>query len=528
MSRRERIWLVNLALLLVMVTTIPYLIGVASESQDWVFSGHLIGVEDGHSYLAKMLRGNVGDWLFRTPYSLIEQRGVAVFIPYLVLGKLFPGRAQHDQLVVAFHLLRSIGVVVAVYGTYRFAAHFVEDHGSRRWVTVMGTVGGGLGWLLLLGDWGLIWPEVPLVFLSPETFGFLGLFGVPHLALSRGLFMLTLAGYLEALEGARSWRPAALFLLLTALVHPLTGLIGIAVIAAHQWALLGSASAKGQWEAWRGGAAMTLGVLAPAAPYLLYLVVRSQADPFLQGWAMQNRIASPHLGYYILAYGLLLPMAAFGARALIHEGRRDGLLPVAWVVLLPALIYAPVTVQRRLAEGGWVALATLAAYGVLQVNLRPWRRGLRTTMLALALPGSLILLLGAARLARAPARPAFLPGELVDSYRWIAEQAAVDAVVMASAETGNSLPAWAPVRVPVGHGPESVPYDSALSSVKDYYGARSEAERGEIINELGVDFVFFGPDERKLADEPFDPGERLERVSTQGEFTIYRVRGAGP
>lgn len=523
MSREERTWIVAFAFLLVLVTTAPFLLGVASQDDQWVFSGHLIGVEDGHSYIAKMLRGSVGDWLFRTPYSLTEQAGVAVFIPYLAMGKLFAGRAQHDQMVLAFHLLRSIGVVVAVYGTYRFATQFVADETSRRWVTVIGTAGGGLGWLLLLGDWGLAWPEVPLVFLSPETFGFLGLFGVPHLALARGLFLLALAAYLEAVRGVRSWRPAALLLLLAALVHPLTAVVACTVIAAHQWALLGAASAKGHWQSWRKGAVLALGVVAPAGPYLLYLAARSQIDPFLQGWAAQNRIAAPHLGYYVLAYGLLLPLAAVGARSLIREGSREGLLPVAWVLILPVLVYAPVTVQRRLAEGGWIALASLAACGALQVNLPRWRRGLRTVILALALPGTLILLLGAARVARAPARPAFLPIDLVDSYRWLADETEVDAVVMASPQTGNSLPAWAPVRVPVGHGPESVPYEAALASVEAFYGSGPEIDRGELIAELGVDYVFFGPDEMEFADARFAPGDNLERVSSWGNVTLYRV-----
>lgn len=527
MTREERTWAVAFAVLMVLVTTIPYLLGVAAQGQEWVFSGHLIGVEDGHSYIAKMLRGGVGDWLFRTPYTLTEQDGVAVFLPYLALGKLFGGRAQHEQLVLAFHLLRSIGVVVAVYGTYRFSAQFMDNHSGRRWVTVIGTAGGGLGWLLLLGNWGLAWPEVPLVFISPETFGFLGLFGVPHLALARGLFLLALAGYLEALNAGSFWPPAGL-LLLTALVHPLTAGIAFAVVAAHQWALLGAASSGGEWRSWQGGALKAVGVLLPTAPYFLYLAARSQADPFLQGWAAQNRIASPHLGYYVLAYGLLLPMAAVGARALIREGRREGLLPVAWVLILPALIYAPVTVQRRLAEGGWIALASLAAWGVLQVNLPRWRRGLRTAMLALALPGSLILLLGAARVARDPGRPAFLPREQVGSYRWLAENAPVDAVVMASVQTGNSLPAWAPVRVPVGHGPESVPYESALASVKAFYGAQSEEERSEIITELGVDFVYFGPDEMKLTGDHFATTDGLERVSSWGEVTLFRVEERSP
>ena len=60
--------------------------------------------------------------------------------------------------------------------------------------------------------------------------------------------------------------------------------------------------------------------------------------------------------------------------------------------------------------------------------------------------------------------PVFHPRPLADSFEWSAEHLPEGALVLASYETGNILPAYAPVRVVVGHGPESVGLTELLPS----------------------------------------------------------------
>jgi len=71
---QERKFALFFAALLCLITLIPYVAGFAAQGADWRFTGFLIGVEDGNSYIAKMLSGAQGDWLFRTPYSSETQR----------------------------------------------------------------------------------------------------------------------------------------------------------------------------------------------------------------------------------------------------------------------------------------------------------------------------------------------------------------------------------------------------------------------------------------------------------------------
>ena len=65
-QKRYPQWIWVFGFTVMLVTAIPYLLGYAFEGTQWRFTGFVIGVEDGNSYMAKMLRGANGDWLFRT------------------------------------------------------------------------------------------------------------------------------------------------------------------------------------------------------------------------------------------------------------------------------------------------------------------------------------------------------------------------------------------------------------------------------------------------------------------------------
>ena len=73
-------WAALGALVVMALFSAPYLFGFASQTAEWRFSGFLIGVDDGQSYLAKMGQGARGAWLFTLPYSSEPQAGAFVSI----------------------------------------------------------------------------------------------------------------------------------------------------------------------------------------------------------------------------------------------------------------------------------------------------------------------------------------------------------------------------------------------------------------------------------------------------------------
>ncbi len=472
LTTAERRWCLVYSVLIAGLTTLPYVVAFFQQTESWRFSGFLFAVEDGNSYIAKMRLGSEGDWLFRTPYTSRPQTGVLAFMPYLLLGKAASGTASHDQLVVLYHLFRVLALPLWVLAIYSFASVFIEEVQWRRWVTVLSTLGGGLGWLLVLLG-GANWlGSLPLEFYSPESFGFLAAFGIPHLVLARALLLLGFVAYMESERSERNaWLAGFVFLGL-GLVQPLSVVTAYAVIVSHL-ALVGLV-------AWRERRIERLSRRLPAAvrstmvsfPLVVYLLLAFRSDEFLSQWTAQNRILSPHPFHYFIAYGLVAAPALAGGIYLLRNRINAGSIPVAWALVFPLLAYAPTNLQRRLPEGVWVILATLAAVGIwgwTQGGGRGRLRWIPPVLLLLAFPGALLLMAGAVGVAMAPGPPAFRPAGEIASFAWLEEAAEPRSVVLSSFETGNPLPAYAPLRVVVGHGPESAGLEALLPQVRAFY-----------------------------------------------------------
>lgn len=557
-----RRWVLWFAITLVTLLSLPYVLGYSQSGQGWVFTGFVFGVEDGNSYIAKMLSGARGAWLFRTPYTAVEQRGALAFLPYLLLGRLAAAPAEHLQLTLLYHLYRIAAGILAVLATYDFISLFIEDERLRRVTLIAALAGGGLGWLPVLFGRQELLGSAPLEFYSPESFGFLGLFGLPHLALARALLLWGLVAYtgggvpggflprvlhsrhvdhtaaLWPLRIDRSGVWIGVFWLLLGLAQPLTVAVGWVVMAAH----LGATGLATLWQRRRGGSTGTwwahfwraAWAVLVSSPMVLYNLIAFRLDPFLSAWTEQNLILSPHPLHYLMAYGFLLPFAFLGALRLLRQQPFRGALPVVWSALQPVLAYAPFNLQRRLPEGVWVALVVLAGKALERSpasgqNQKTLLDRLFWVPLLFTLPSSLFLLAGSALVALNPGTPVFRPVDEVHAFEFLAENARPGEIVLAAYETGNALPAWAPVRVVIGHGPESIDLERLRPQVAAVYDPTlTDEQRLAFLQQNDVHYVFWGPAERNLG--AWDP--RLEPYLTQlygsGGYFIFSVAGTQP
>ena len=535
----ERRWVLAFAAFAMLVTTLPYLVGFASQGEDWVFTGFVFAVDDANSYIAKMLAGHYGDWLFRSPYTTMPQDGLLVFLPHLLLGKLAPSPAQHFHLVVLYHLFRIVAGFLVFFASYDFLARFISGIPQRRWGLALVTLGGGLGWLLVLfgrPDW---FGSVPLDFNSPESFGFLALYGLPHLALARALLLWGLVKHLSPLPEKdlprspfaldKNGLNAGLLWLLLGLAQPLTLLVGWMILGVHlaSLALVSLWRAhRGQavdWNNWRAYFRRAFWAVLLSSPLVLSTFWALNFDPFFQAWSARNLIASPHPLHYLLAYGLVLPFAVAGARQMLGSDCQRGLLPVAWVLAVPLLLYSPIGVQRRLAEGVWVALVLLV---VKSFDRPPLERSrlLHPAILLLAFPTTLFLLAGGFFAARSPSIPVFRPADEVAAMQALTEVAEPRDVVLASFESGNVLPAWAPVRVLVGSGPESIGLEDLLPRIQSFFQtSTTDAQRLAFLEEFNVRYLFWGPSERLLGGWDPTTATFLQLIFQQSDYSVFKV-----
>jgi hypothetical protein len=460
-----------------LLTSIPYFIAFSRAGEGWVFTGFLFGVDDGNSYLAKMLAGAEGAWLFRTPYSTLPQNGTLIYFYYLLLGKLTAPPEQHLQLVALYHLFRFGAGAAAILATCDFIARFITREPLRRFGAALAALGGGLGWLLVLAGQDNWLGSLPLDFYSPETFGFLALYGLPHLAAGRALLLWGLLAWLDG-NGRRAgwlWLAGSIF-------NPLIVPAAYAVIGGN---FLLTVLRRADWRA-RFRPTLLAGLIA--SPMLLYLLAITMFDPFMQAWADQNKITSPHPAHYLVAYGFLLPWAYRGAREFL--GRRDpgGWLPALWVILLPVLAYLPLNLQRRLPEGMFVALVILA---LAPLDRQPSPLRLRSfAPFFLLFPSTLIWLAAGFLASRAPAAPVYIPAAQVDAMLCLREIAAPGDVVLAAKDHGNIIPVFAPVRVVIGHGPETAHFAEIFPRVESFFEGQDPAELRTLAADFGARFLF--------------------------------------
>jgi hypothetical protein len=418
---QERRFVLVFGAIVMLLTTLPYLLGFTSQGEDFRFSGFVFGVEDGNSYIAKMLNGWAGDWSFKTPYTAYPQTGLLYYLPYLLLGKLAAPPGLHEQLVAIYHAFRVGAGLLAILASYDFLSRFLVRRRLRGFCLTLITLGGGLGWLIVLAGRTGWMGSLPLDFFSPEAFGFLTLFGLPHLAAARALMLWALLAYLDLVsslqkgphsgerQSIKATARLGVFWLLAGIFQPLTLAIVGAVILVH---LVGLAArqrldqAKDPEQVFGSWSRLIAGLIAagflPGAGFLYNLLV-SHFDAFARAWTSQNLIRSPNFVHYLLAYGLLIPYAWFGGRRLLRQNFILGWLPVGWVLAFPLLAYAPLDLQRRLTEGVWVAWCVLAFAALdRQADFQKAsnRRDWSFAPLLLAFPSTVILLLGGSWLCK--------------------------------------------------------------------------------------------------------------------------------
>ena len=529
-TRAEWRWVAIAAGLVMALTCVPYVVGAAASNEAWRFTGFVLNVADGNSYIAKMQWGAAGNLLFKLPYTAVEHDGVLIYSFFIwlgwavgvVMGWLGP-LGLHSALVMTYHVVRvAVGFGLLLVG-YRWVAAFVDDVWWRRLGWVMLALGGGLGWLqlALMGNSG--WPP-PVEIYSPEAFTFLMMFLLPHLTFARLCWMAGLLTYVRGLEGG-GWRwplATSVLWLLAALAQPGGLPLAFGLIGAQSLLLMVlSIWRDDEVDATPGkfaplvGRSLWMGPVAalPALMLVVYTLAVLVLSPVFQAWNAQNVLTPSPVVDYVFAWGLLMIGAVLGLRPLWRRNRLLAMVAVVWLVVIPVLLYAPTPFQRRIVEGYQWLLVGLAVAGLSQVRWQRVARMLAVAGVAVSVPGALLIVffgtLTASEPLRMPDGPvsrAFTPTHEVAAFAFIAERLGERAPVVAAPDVANVLPAYAPVVGIGGHGVETINYaESAERIMTLYLPTTRDWERYEAWVGLGAPYVIVGPSEADAYNGAFDP-----------------------
>jgi hypothetical protein len=149
-------------------------------------------------------------------------------------------------------------------------------------------------------------------------------------------------------------------------------------------------------------------------------------------------------------------------------------------------------------------------------------------VLVLLLPSTVFLVGGAVQMASNPFWPVFHSADELSALEWLHDQVPADSVVLSTRDSGRILPAYAGVRVYLGHGPETVGAASKERQVEAFFSnGMADDERQHLLIEGRIAYVWIGPPEQELRCNDagcFDPAILdLEEAYQQGDYTIYEV-----
>jgi hypothetical protein len=494
-ERREWRWVAGMTLLLLFVSSVPYLVAWAAAPEGARFTGLLVNPLDGHSYIAKMRQGLEGSWRFRLVFTSEPQAGAHLFLLHLGLGHL--ARWTGLPLIAVYHGGRVLAGGLLLVMVYRFAAWVVEDQRQRRLAWWSVSVFSGWGWLVapltgrLTAD---LW--------VPEAFVFYSILDTLHFPLAVALMVVILMAL--ARPGRKpGWREALIAAVASVglgVVQPF-GVIPVYAALALWRAACTLRDRRVDWRTVGWTAAAGLAAMA----YPLYGVASIQADPVLRGWNAQNQTPSPPVWDWLLSFGLLTALALPGMVRMARRRSDSGLLLMAWVVAAGVGMYAPMALQRRLALGLVVPVGLLAAVGWWEV-VRPripvrWRGAATAALIGFSSLTHLFLM-AMLVLAALGGEPLFYLGDGEwQAFQWLHRNADRDAVVLCAPETGMFVPAWAGQRVVYGHPFETVDAVQREAEVTAFWtGEMDAAAREMFLRENRVWYVLAGPRELQIAD----------------------------
>lgn len=542
---REWVFVGAFILVVLAITAIPYFFAYRFASDDVQFMGVIYNIPDHFQYFSWMRESQTK---ILVPNQLTPEYSTPLLFNFLwwTLGRIEVLTGLNYATLYQITRWLAGGFVMAA--TYFFCGIVFQSRAKRWMAFLVGTLGTGLGWLLVVEKYVRRLPDVnsPFAVYTSEPNTFFNVMAFPHFSIAAGLiaviFGLVLLG--QRSKSIRyAWLAGAVSLLLSAqhsydmfIIYPVIGLyalfiwirdrkfpiylfkLGVIVVLISMWPALQAFYITTADEVWKGVLSQfgNAGAWTPA-PYLL---------PILMG------------------IGWLLAIWALDIRTPWRERDDTHLFVMAWFLAHFVLVYLPMNFQIHLFSGWQIVTGVLATIG-LYTRVLPWLKKrfpnrsrqqlIRFASIALVLvvlPTNLYIfawrlqdLREASRLDGDVTRsPYYLRTSQVAGLDFLEAQVKSDDVVFASLTIGEFVPALTGARSFLGHWAQTLDFYGKVELVDNFFNSDvDDVVRENILRDFSVDYVFFSEEERRLGD--FDPATApyLTEIFNKDGVAVYRV-----
>ncbi|HYS04797.1 MAG TPA: hypothetical protein VEW47_06355 [Candidatus Dormibacteraeota bacterium] len=549
-GRREWIFPLLIAALLLAIAWTPYGVAFRKTSPSDRFMG-LIGVaaiDDNNVYLALMRQAAEGRFLFTNNYTP-EPNPPALFnFIYLVLGRLAGSTGWSLDFV--HRLFGGFSIVSLVLVTYAFIATAIRRVRYRRMALILACFSVGFVWVSRL-VYRLIGIHTKTVdSWLVETSLFHAMLVYPHFVFAAALMVGCLLGLLKA-ERAGKFAPAligGLCATILASSHTFEAVVLLPTAVAYvflEWLVRERIPAPRRWL-------YLAAIVGLPLPVLLLNRWTLSREPMWGNVVDRLDFFTPDPFRLALGLGASLLIVLLTFDGFLRPNRSAGeRMAKAWLLVALAVAYFPKFNWRwHLINGAQIPLAILATQGLRRTVfltmlrrrrrtaerwwpgfLRGWRgvRAASAAAIVLCCLGSVNLTLTYLYEATQVSGPTYLPKTEVAALEWMGREIPKDALVLSTYPTGNYIPRLSGQRVFIGEDKLTGDLEGRQSDLEGFFRPGwSDEQRMDLLRRFGVDYVFYGPEERKVGAYDLSRASFLRPVHQEEDVQIFRVVGPEP
>lgn len=438
---------------------------------------------DQNVYFSAIGWGKRGGLVFPNLYDTQSKKPMFVYTVYVLIGKL--AGSLNISNVLSFHLAEVFFSFILGIVIWWFLGIFIKDKREKIIIYIILIFGGGLGWLFF--------PQLVLPDLGQPGFILESAFRRPHEAISSGFFLLAIGLFWQGIKIKKNKLLifGAVSVFLMSFFHPYI-LLTLVVI----------------FSAWTGFYFLTnnsikffpILVCLGLSGIIWFLTIGKSLieNPGFSGLMLQVQ-KSPTPLLVILGWGILFPIVLIGLFSKINNDE-DKFFKI-WFIFGWIILYLPFGFQKLLIRGLWFPVVILAIKGVSwlvkKFNLN--YISLAFIIIIFCIPTTFYMTFR--RLDESSEnRWIYLTkeeGEVINNLRFIGKN---DEGVLASYRVANIIPAMTTKRVWVGHEFQTPNFNERIQEVNKFYSnTMVDSEAQSFLNRANITWVFFGSDEKKIA-----------------------------
>ncbi len=544
-SLSEKKFLQVISVVIIIVTTTPYLYGYVSAKDDQVYTGlHALAPGDIPVYYSYINQIKQGSNTIKDLFTA-EPQSIGMFnIWWWWIGKM----ASWFDLSApfAFHLSRVLVLPFFVLVLYLFIALFFQEAVKRQVALLFVMFSAGLGVYfaplfssLPINTNRYLWP-IDLWLTEAITFN--SLYHSSHFIASL-LFSLAILGVMILALENNNWRYGVVGGVLAFVYfnfHPFY----VPVIYVSIFVYLCYLQLQAKRIDWQKVFVFSVFVLLslPMVLYHLWVIV---SEPVLAVRALQNITTISPFVFVVIGYGLLWLGGVLGLAVLaVKQNKVWGrfVILISWLVINWVLIYSPVPFSSRYIQGTHIILSMLTVvflfwfFSYLKQRHYYFYQLLIGNKILLAvlfvLFFSLSVIFSIARdiyyFTYQPGISSismFISNDIKEALDWLNRQEKKGVVLAEPNILAKFVPAFSQQPTFIAHGIETINYQNKLDQFKWFWSDRSTHQaKYDFLKRVNIEYVLFSPYEKKWGDYNPSGIPNLQEVFRNKAVVIYRVK----